>query len=722
MIFIGDAYMAIGQDEKGIESWHKAIQIDDTRREPWLRLADYYWRKNNPQRVACYCMAALEIPPNDCYCNVGAHYTFEPHEKLYWALWWLGQRERSKEHWKKALAYDPNNPKYIADRQFYETVNYDYKMPEKEIEGWMTRGELEWLYHQAQKVDSILELGSWKGRSSHALLSGCKGTVTCVDTWKGSVDPRDMTNSMAKQEDIFATFKNNVGHFKNLEPCQMESSEAAAKFAAEGRTFDMVFIDAGHTYEEVKRDIELWRPLAKVVLSGHDYLPQTWMGVCQAVDEMVPNTAKAESIWYKELTTVPVEKPKKVEVVERIPKRLFTIWLSDNPELPPSIEKCVASQRAVSGYEHTVLGLKDLPEGIPYLDAAIAAKKWVKASDYLRIHELIERGGIHLDADVEILPGKNFDDMLGASLFAGREENRFISTAVIGAAPGHPLLKAHLEEVVAKFKGDDDKNFESSLEIITPRIYAEAAADSTIQVYPPEFFYPYNHQTGIINVTADTRTFHHFLKSWTTGPQSEDFLPRVAVLIPTLGRPEGLKRCLESISRLYYPKHLVRVVVDADEDATVPVKVNQMARDNRDWADAFAYVGNDVEFSDPYCLYCAAVASVNHGLVTFNSGPLYPDNGNACEHFLITKGLVDKLGEIFCERMYHVGVDNLLFFKASRLGQAKRCEEAKITHYHFSKGEPMDWVYEKGWSQVDLDRKILAEEIEKAKIDFPTSS
>ena len=205
----------------------------------------------------------------------------------------------------KAYNYFPTNPKYIHDKQFYLPQDYEYRMPgggtaaEGEgIDGWMTHGELDWLYRTAKKVGSILELGSWKGRSTHALLSGCPGTVTCVDTWKGSLDPRDMTNAQAKAEDILATFQKNVGHFTNLEICQMESAEAAAKFIAEGRKFDMVFIDAGHTYEEVKRDIELWRPLAKVILSGHDYLPETWMGVCQAVDECCGRTYKAESIWY----------------------------------------------------------------------------------------------------------------------------------------------------------------------------------------------------------------------------------------------------------------------------------------------------------------------------------------------------------------------------------------------------------------------------------------
>ena len=295
LIFIGDAWMNLGDEEKALESWHRAILADGTRREPWLRIADHFWKKNDPQKTACYAMAALEIPPNDCYCNIGAHYTFEPHERLYWALWWMGQRERSKEHWQKAFNYFPTNPKFISDRQFYEAAPLEYNGPD--IEGWMTPGELDWLYRTARTVDSVLEIGSWKGRSSHALLSGCKGKVTCVDTFRGSADPRDQTNAMAKQVDILAEFRKNVGHFKNLEILQMTSEDAAKKCDAEGRKFDMIFIDAGHGYDEVKEDIKLWRDKATAILSGHDY-SDVWPDVRRAVNDSVKGVSSHETIWH----------------------------------------------------------------------------------------------------------------------------------------------------------------------------------------------------------------------------------------------------------------------------------------------------------------------------------------------------------------------------------------------------------------------------------------
>ena len=559
------------------------------------------------------------------------------------------------------------------------------------IDGWMSVDELGWLYETAKKCKNVLEIGSWRGRSTHALLSGCKGTVTAVDTWQGSSDPGDFTYSLAKKSDVFAEFQKNVGHFPNLEVLRMSSAEAAK--VCESRKFDMVFIDATHTYEGVCDDIKAWKDNAALILAGHDFT-QTWIGVQRAVRDSIGEPDEVvDTIW--------------VHRAKDSKGRLFTIWLGDPP--PPAIQKCIDSQK-IPGYGHKVLGLEECPKGIPYLDAAIAAKKWIKAADFLRMHELYERGGIYLDADVEVLPGKNFDDLLEYSLFSGREENGFVSTAIMGARPRHPLIKEHMQEVASKFRGDDDKPFESSIELWTPRMYIAASRDASVRICEPEFFFPYNHQTGVINVTPQTIVFHHFYKSWVPDGK-KDLLPMVSILLPTLGRPEGLQRCLESIDRLYYPKHLIEVLIDDNPVASVPIKVNRLMRQAT--GEVFVYAANDMEFT-PESLYRAVKSSSGHGLVAFNTGELLPDKGNINEHFLIWRTTVEKIGGvIFNERFHHAGCDNLLWALCERIGEASRCEEAVVRHYHFSRGAVMDEVYRRGWNQVEKDRAVLKEELAK---------
>ena len=165
----------------------------------------------------------------------------------------------------------------------------------------MSFPELSWLYETAKKHDVIGELGSWKGRSSHALSSGTKGTLTCIDTWAGSSDLRDDTNWMAKQEDIFAIFKNNTKDLKNIVTNRKTSIEASKEYPDE--YFDLFFIDAGHDFESVVADIQAWKPKVKKggILCGHDFV-KSWMGVIDAVNQELGKPDEVhDSIWVKHI-------------------------------------------------------------------------------------------------------------------------------------------------------------------------------------------------------------------------------------------------------------------------------------------------------------------------------------------------------------------------------------------------------------------------------------
>lgn len=163
-------------------------------------------------------------------------------------------------------------------------IRFAYK--NDNIEGSMHRGELNWLFLTAQKMNNIVEVGSFKGRSTHALLSGCPGTVHAVDTFKNSTE----------RKDSYEDFIKNVGHFKNLKVYKTDSLEAARKF--EDKSIDMVFIDADHSYETVKADIEVWLPKVKKLICGHDYDSKNWAGVVKAINEKFVEVSVIDHIWF----------------------------------------------------------------------------------------------------------------------------------------------------------------------------------------------------------------------------------------------------------------------------------------------------------------------------------------------------------------------------------------------------------------------------------------
>lgn len=162
------------------------------------------------------------------------------------------------------------------------------------IQGWMDPGELEWLAVQARGRRTIIEVGSWKGRSTKALAATTPGTVYAVDHWLGSKSERGDIHAEASGggDVVFKAFQENLsGEIASgkVVVVRMDSKDAAKELSRRGIIPDMVFIDAEHSYEATRREIETWRPmlLKGGLLSGHDYQPE-WAGVVRAVDELVP--------------------------------------------------------------------------------------------------------------------------------------------------------------------------------------------------------------------------------------------------------------------------------------------------------------------------------------------------------------------------------------------------------------------------------------------------
>jgi predicted O-methyltransferase YrrM len=161
------------------------------------------------------------------------------------------------------------------------------------IQGFMQFQELEWLFEQAQKMGSIVEIGSWRGLSTYALLTGCSGKVYAVDTWQGSPDEINAAHAEAKTQDIYAQFYANVGKFPNLIVRKMDSVEASRHHAP--KSIDMVFIDGCHSRDAVIADLKAWIPICKKLLCGHD-LGQA--GVMPALQEVnIDYKKEVGSLW-----------------------------------------------------------------------------------------------------------------------------------------------------------------------------------------------------------------------------------------------------------------------------------------------------------------------------------------------------------------------------------------------------------------------------------------
>lgn len=148
------------------------------------------------------------------------------------------------------------------------------------------------LYKRVSDLEGdIVEIGCWEGRSTIALASACKpATVHAVDTWEGS--PGEVSASLAASRDVYATFCENTAGL-NITPHRMGWRD----YLPTSGPIRFVHIDAEHTYEEVRDNIDAVRPLmvsGGVICGDDNHHPP----VQQAVLEAFGDAFLQATLWW----------------------------------------------------------------------------------------------------------------------------------------------------------------------------------------------------------------------------------------------------------------------------------------------------------------------------------------------------------------------------------------------------------------------------------------
>jgi predicted O-methyltransferase YrrM len=156
-----------------------------------------------------------------------------------------------------------------------------------DVDGWLSDAQGRALFDAAAGTTGrgvIVEIGSWKGRSTTWLASGARlagQRVYAIDPHRGSrEDPA---------ADTLNEFLDNLarnGLADVVEPMVMTSEEAAARIAG---PIELLFIDGDHSYQTVRRDAELWLPrlLDGGTVMFHDVATTAYTGPRRIVRRMV---------------------------------------------------------------------------------------------------------------------------------------------------------------------------------------------------------------------------------------------------------------------------------------------------------------------------------------------------------------------------------------------------------------------------------------------------
>lgn len=171
------------------------------------------------------------------------------------------------------------------------------------IPGWF-----QWRDAQEEAVahfpagSRFVEVGNYLGRSLCSLAeaarsSGKTFTLIGVDTCEGSgiEGPRNTDLHGPAVAEGGGTLAGQL--HRNIQACGytdtisliVARSTTAAGFFPD-RSIDWVHLDANHSYEAVRSDIQAWLPKVKKGgwISGDDFDPEQWPGVVGAVRELLP--------------------------------------------------------------------------------------------------------------------------------------------------------------------------------------------------------------------------------------------------------------------------------------------------------------------------------------------------------------------------------------------------------------------------------------------------
>lgn len=146
------------------------------------------------------------------------------------------------------------------------------------MEGWLSDKEADILFRLASRCTgkgAIVEIGSWKGKSTTCLALGSQrgaGTnITAIDPHTGSSEHGDV--------DTYEEFLRNIeknGIADIVKPVRKRSQDVGKEWTT---PVELLWIDGAHEYEFVLQDLKVWEPhlIEGGVIAFHDSsMPGPW--------------------------------------------------------------------------------------------------------------------------------------------------------------------------------------------------------------------------------------------------------------------------------------------------------------------------------------------------------------------------------------------------------------------------------------------------------------
>lgn len=224
-----------------------------------------------------------------------------------------------------------------------------------------------------------------------------------------------------------------------------------------------------------------------------------------------------------------------------IPKTIHYCWFGGAP-IGEKGERCLNSWRKffpdyeIKRWDETNFDL----DCCDYVREAAEENKWAFVSDYARFDILYRHGGIYFDTDVEVI--SHMDDIVSAGPFMACErdggtagDSAFSILVAPGLGLGTEAFNPIYKEILDGYRtrhfslGDDGRNPFTVVKYVTNLLREHGLNDiggvqvvDGIRIYPKEFFCPKDYYTGLIDITSNTRSIHHYEASWVSDSKRDE--------------------------------------------------------------------------------------------------------------------------------------------------------------------------------------------------------
>lgn len=129
------------------------------------------------------------------------------------------------------------------------------------------------------------ELGVAEGNNSRDLLAAGMEKLYMVDRWQYTPIAGDSGEPQEWHDNNYQQVLDKVSEYGD-KAIILKGDSVSMSYRVEDSSLSMVYIDADHSYEGVKKDLVVWgnKVVSGGIIAGHDYLNKSY-GVYKAVQE-----------------------------------------------------------------------------------------------------------------------------------------------------------------------------------------------------------------------------------------------------------------------------------------------------------------------------------------------------------------------------------------------------------------------------------------------------